>query len=441
MCGIISLFSNQFQYKRDIDSMISELLSVNTLRGVHSTGIMYEDATHVHTFKKAMSGFDFIQLRQVQKIIRDYNESRFIVGHNRAATAGAVNTENAHPFQYGHITGVHNGTITNHRSLVKGSFTAAVDSEYIFKALEEEEDTTQIIKKINGAFVLIWYNSKTDKLHFVKNDQRPYTFANIKDTEILIGASEEGMLRWIAKRNSVELENIVQPKPLAEMIFNFDDLLKPDIIQHEGFKQPVYFNNNNNNNSRYSGYNNNHNQFTGNEKTARSKRAQKRLDKKQNKDKTKPHNHRGKKIEFVVKEFCDYQNTTNSLNYGRFIGEDLEKNVIIIYQCYEKELQVGCWYEGICHSQNDLDNQFTIQRTSVKKIVAGIDEEEIFSCTKCEDFKSVEDLLFVDQQPYCFSCCQDMSFDVLDDGVEFNPPKKIKDTVKKPKKEGAHNVH
>jgi predicted glutamine amidotransferase len=39
------------------------------------------------------------------------NQSRAFIGHNRLATRGVVNPFNAHPFQFGHITGAHNGTL------------------------------------------------------------------------------------------------------------------------------------------------------------------------------------------------------------------------------------------------------------------------------------------------------------------------------------------
>ena len=242
MCGIVSYVSGRFTFDKDIADSLLQMIVCDTVRGAHSTGIMYEDDVNVYTYKRPLSGFDFVQLPEAKRVINNFHHSRFLVGHNRAATIGAVSQENAHPFQHDHITGVHNGTLTNHRTLTKSTFNATVDSEYIFKALSEVDKSSEVIDKINGAFALIWYNSLSDTLHFVRNEDRPYCFAKVKDEDTLLGASEKEMLMWIAKRNGVEIEKTFIPKALDEWVFDLTatEVTKPAIIKHKGYVAPVY---------------------------------------------------------------------------------------------------------------------------------------------------------------------------------------------------------
>ena len=54
----------------------------------------------------------------------------FIAGHTRAATRGAVISDNAHPFRYGRYVGCHNGIVDAPQSY-------AVDSMYLFDQLHK----------------------------------------------------------------------------------------------------------------------------------------------------------------------------------------------------------------------------------------------------------------------------------------------------------------
>lgn len=117
------------------------------------------------------------------------------VGHHRSATKGTVNDQNAHPFHFGHITMVHNGTLTSGVDLKKFS----VDSEGICAAIAEHG--VEAFSKLHGAYACVWWDSEKKQLHFFKNDERPLTI--IKHRNSIIFASEWGMLDWLLRRTQV----------------------------------------------------------------------------------------------------------------------------------------------------------------------------------------------------------------------------------------------
>jgi hypothetical protein len=207
----------------------TQALIADTFRGRDSTGIFavpFKLTEEVDIFKKALTGYDFIESNQFSRFSTDFNDYKFIVGHNRASTRGASNAANAHPFQHGGITMVHNGTLNAHNLLIKGKETFIVDSEALCFAFDERS-AEEVIPEINGAFALIWHDAKDDSINFVRNSERPFAIAKIKGEEAIIGASEVKMLEWLADRNEVEIEEPVELKEGILMSFT-DTFTKPN---------------------------------------------------------------------------------------------------------------------------------------------------------------------------------------------------------------------
>ena len=111
--------------------------------------------------------------------------------------------------------------------------------------------------------------------------------------------------------------------------------------------------------------------------------------------------------------------------YGRYIGKTSGDDEIVVYQCTKDELQLGQWYTGSCNKNDNFDGKYTVQRSSVKAVQAGPGKEDLFNCVRCEELKFTQDVLFVDNAPICFPCCQELAIDQKDSDVEFRPPKKI----------------
>lgn len=204
MCGIVGVIGALDKQERNV---FQQLLFADTFRGYDSTGIFslnYQDI--VRTFKKAVSAPDFLQFKQIDSMMY----ARALVGHNRWATKGGVNNVNAHPFTHGRITGVHNGTLRQ-QSLLPESKDFDVDSENIFYSLNKiGEDET--IKRLNGAFALVWHDAQDNTIKMVRNDERPLHYAMSDDEQHVFFASEKGMLLWILARNGVKFKKIEEVK-------------------------------------------------------------------------------------------------------------------------------------------------------------------------------------------------------------------------------------
>ena len=141
-----------------------------------------------------------------------------LIGHNRYATQGAINGVNAHPFKHGDITGVHNGTLRQ-QSLLPESNTFQVDSENLVYSINKigSEST---YSKLNGAAALVWWNSKEETLHFLRNSERPFSYCYSKDNKTIFWASETWMLEGILGRNKIKHLPIFETTPHTEYVMN-----------------------------------------------------------------------------------------------------------------------------------------------------------------------------------------------------------------------------
>lgn len=424
MCGIVSYMSQSTTVNKNHEDLLKELLTVDTLRGFDSTGIMYEDKENIYVCKKPMPGFDFVQLRDVKRIIQNAHKSRFIIGHNRAATVGGVSQATAHPFMFENVTGVHNGTLHgNYRNLVKSH--QSVDSEYIFAALDEAKNAKSVIPQLQGSFMLCWYDIRDDKIHMIRNAQRPYSLGVVKGNRTIFGASEAGMLDWLGERNNVQFEQIYELTPDQEYVFDLSALDKPHIIKHKTYVAPPA--------KTYQHPNYNGGNYQG-KKPDPAKNRSTGAGRNTNKSETKTggvplRDAAGDKleqVEFVINKFIPNTcNTNPDVTYGRFFGHTLGEEPVVVYNCLDGEFQLGSWYEGMLNRKSQVDGVFSIRRDSAKKLIAG-EHGEVFNCSVCDNMKYLKEVIFIDESPVCFPCAQGKNHDI--DKVSLTPPKKQEQT-------------
>lgn len=223
MCGIVGFvtaYTNGF-----IDSemqVFQTMLFVDTLRGWDSTGVFGVTRNgDVDFLKAAINGADFIctdEFRGFYKTV--VKEGVCAIGHNRAATKGTISDENAHPFIVDdRIVLVQNGTLRmDHKKLAD----VEVDSHALAHHIAKEKDIAKALKEINGSYALVWYDVDNNKLHLIRNNERPLYLAELKQGGWLF-ASEQETIFYGLTRGSRYNTLKGPPKMLEEhMLYTFD---------------------------------------------------------------------------------------------------------------------------------------------------------------------------------------------------------------------------
>lgn len=217
MCGLVSLIARTNGGFLHADmTAFEQMLVIDTLRGKDSVGCFTKFGNgDVRAIKHGSNPFNLF-LTDEWKEFRQatINRGRFIVGHNRAATMGEVNTDNAHPFVEDHIILVHNGTLRSQSNLTDKA--TKVDSNAIAHALVEEDDPRRVLDRIDGAFALIWYDSKKDRLYAARNEERPLVLLESDRHYALV--SEAWIGGYPMMRNGLEVKNttVIEPNKLYE---------------------------------------------------------------------------------------------------------------------------------------------------------------------------------------------------------------------------------
>lgn len=195
-----------------------ELLYLDAVRGWDSTGVFnVKPDGSTRMFKQASVPTEFLQRTQAQRVLSETGIMA-LVGHNRAATKGLVNDDNAHPFQHDAIIGVHNGTLrTTHQ--LPNSAKFVVDSDNLYYAMSQEGIDT-LIPKVNGAYALVWHDAReAGAVYVLRNSERPLWYAHSKDKATCFIASEYPMIGMATDNTRAKVELATDPK--GYKFFNF----------------------------------------------------------------------------------------------------------------------------------------------------------------------------------------------------------------------------
>ena len=201
MCGIVGTIAltDEVHYNAR-QHFLKYALIMDTIRGADSTGIInVSKKFSVQQSRTTMAGNAFVATKGYKNVAKD---GWCTIGHNRAATAGSVKVANAHPFRFGPITLVHNGTLYKAgSSLPTFDSKLEVDSMQIALALSlcEPGEADGVLEQIDGAFALVWTDERDRSINMARNANRPLHFAINNAKSLLTFMSDGHMLTTILK--------------------------------------------------------------------------------------------------------------------------------------------------------------------------------------------------------------------------------------------------
>lgn len=246
MCGLVGVYGQIYHKEKTAFQILHHL---DVLRGRDGAGLYY------HTFdgqgevlKVDSIPDDLVYYYDKTKFNKDMeinvHSLNLLLGHNRKATMGKVNQENAHPFELSNIVGAHNGVLKN-QSLTKLPHYNKddIDSLSLFKAINDLgqpkvnknfNKMQKIVSQVEGAMALTWYNKSLNQLNIYRNNQRPLFWVLSKDSKTLFWASEEWMLAVALKKSGIECQEI-KPFPVNNW-FSIESRKKNNTVQPINFK-------------------------------------------------------------------------------------------------------------------------------------------------------------------------------------------------------------
>lgn len=188
-CGLVGFSGTKpFDLK-----VIRTLLWHNSLtRGKHATGIFTPDNGIV---KDAVEAKLFLASEDIKQITETSN---LLMGHVRHGTSGGNNADPdaAHPWDFGDIVMMHNGTLTNHDKLASeyglSKDSWIVDSQVLGLAIQKDFDNTpfKVLSEYAGAAAVVVYHKKRESL-FVYRDTERTLYYGYLDGQMYISSLDD----------------------------------------------------------------------------------------------------------------------------------------------------------------------------------------------------------------------------------------------------------
>lgn len=231
MCGIVGLMTKYNATNTQI-KLLAHLLVLDQLRGEHATGIAKVNlkTAEATVMKKALPALEFLNDEKVFEFL-DKDRQRLYIGHNRFATMGnKEDHDNAHPFQEGHITMVHNGTIDRWTlSDLEGYDEKHIEVDsHMACATIAKLGIDEAVKKFSGAFSLVWWDANQRSLNFLRNEKRPMYIAHLRDGTMM-WASEEAFIKVLIERDkTLSIDRIYSTAVNNHVRWEFDE--KGDLL-------------------------------------------------------------------------------------------------------------------------------------------------------------------------------------------------------------------
>lgn len=252
MCGIVGYISNNDKiYEGAKDHFMRYALALDTLRGEDSTGLItLSKRFTVKTIKTTMAGDAFVHSDEYKKKFRTGWAQ---IGHNRAATRGGINIGNTHPFTFGAVTMVHNGTLYRDGESLKtyDKKIGNVDSMQICYALSKypPEKAAEVLSQIDGSFALVWSDSRDESINMARNSERPLHISFNASKSIMWYMSDGHHLHSINKsfgQHECKGQSVFEMDRQKILKFRKGDT-QPEVIKFNPFVRTVNYGNQNKN--------------------------------------------------------------------------------------------------------------------------------------------------------------------------------------------------
>lgn len=196
MCGLAGIAGD---ISGPLKSGFDDLLLVTQLRGRDSTGVFaVTDGNEVRHIKVLGTPDQLFDRKSYDDVIRGF--PKVMAGHCRSKTIGENSVQNAHPYDFDNIIGMHNGTLKAYYQM-EGYDHKKTDSYALYHNIDRYGviETMQNVDPA-GAYALVWWDKVDNRLKFLRNDQRPLWFAWTKDMKAMIWCSEPWMFNVIARK-------------------------------------------------------------------------------------------------------------------------------------------------------------------------------------------------------------------------------------------------
>ncbi len=253
MCGLVGAFGTIYQKEK---TALKWLLYFDVLRGPHSTGLSVvhrEKDEREYKLMKSVGEPIFLYQDHKEEFDKDdlYKKASplLMLGHNRYATVGGIDTNNAHPFEFDNLIGAHNGTVqmSSLKDFV-GYQDHKVDSQIIFAELNANRDIDKVWKHVDGAMALTWWDKTDDSLNFARNKERPLSYTFTKDKRTCFWASEAWMLTVVLSKCGIEHGEIINVPENKHVKLLKDGFKEIEVVEKDliPFVRPVYQNSSSN---------------------------------------------------------------------------------------------------------------------------------------------------------------------------------------------------
>ena len=209
MCGIVGVFGKA-SFRNF--NMFEIMLKLDVIRGEDSTGIALINKFDYLLIKDVISPKELLSNNEYRRLKNKMPEylPTLMLGHNRLATKGEVTAENAHPFQHGNITLVHNGTMRTQCGLIDNKrFDSDSENLCYSIAMEGIEKTWE---QLHGSATLVWHDAKDNSLNMACNGERPMFFADFEDGQGMMFASEQFMINVAAQKLNAKISKLYYPE-------------------------------------------------------------------------------------------------------------------------------------------------------------------------------------------------------------------------------------